>query len=156
MKTLLFLLLIPIMSFGQQTERLTITDNVDKAIGSPSPANRLSFNLDTTPAPKTIGAERRQAQREMKSFGPISPVTCSGEMRILVPTPSDQKDQEFKTTLSKMWRQYKLECYNDSTFATRERIELGNGRRFVYPANKWIHRQPTFDGFMEWMERRGL
>ena len=62
-----------------------------------------------------------------------------------------------------LYSQYKDSCYADSTikvFYPKDRIEYDRqgGIIGVYekkaPYKKWIHRQPTFEGFMEFVENQ--
>lgn len=47
-------------------------------------------------------------------------------------------EQDWKIELVELWKQYKAECYADS-----------NEVFF-----KFVHKQPTVEGFFDWIERR--
>jgi len=56
------------------------------------------------------------------------------------------------------WQRYKTECYNDSTkicgyvFVPINPQQLGYGGYDEWQC-RFTHRQPTFDGFMEWQNQ---
>lgn len=83
--------------------------------------------------------------------------------------------ERFKQALDKWavdsWREYKAECRADSTercfgwyvyhegeegFVPCEHlgIDPGMDSAFRGTLNRWIHRDPTFEGFMDWLERK--
>ena len=64
---------------------------------------------------------------------------------------------------------YQKECYNDSTLEYEYMIEYWNGVRFdtmysktikrmpecyITQIKKWIHKQPTFEGFIEYLKNK--
>ena len=54
------------------------------------------------------------------------------------------------------WQEYKQDCYNDSTRRSEEIITEHHERprlRWEY-YDYYTHKQPTFEGFMEWLEKK--
>jgi hypothetical protein len=48
--------------------------------------------------------------------------------------------------------EYSEECYNDSSYGYFSKF--GEGWIEYDPISKWVHRRPTFDGFIEWRMKR--
>ena len=52
---------------------------------------------------------------------------------------------------------YKAECYNDSVQVWRTPPQYYNNGATCdtirYPVRVWVHKEPTFDGFMTWLKK---
>ena len=45
---------------------------------------------------------------------------------------------------------YETECYNDSTYISTGDV-IFNGTTYISMGGKFIHKQPTFEGFIDWI-----
>lgn len=66
-------------------------------------------------------------------------------------------------SILELYSQYKAECYRDSMPMMENNMYYQRSTSLfadtidhiidLYPQKEWIHRQPTFDGFMLWIEK---
>lgn len=73
--------------------------------------------------------------------------------------------------LLSLWQSYKKECYADSTkecfnlyrgmgsdtlysHCSKYDFDLGANSNFIGQKEIWIHREPTFDGFMQYLDKQ--
>ena len=84
--------------------------------------------------------EKSITMSDTVSYIPCDPIECS----------------EYKLHLAiliREYRQYKTECYNDSTYSEWVEPDLKHNL-LLRRIKGYTHRQPDFEGFMEYLERR--
>ena len=62
----------------------------------------------------------------------------------------------FETDIIKLYKEYKTVCYNDSVKAKDHfpKTLYCDGTKYDDCPVRYKHRKPTFDGFMDWLEKR--
>jgi len=153
MKPLSILLCIFILPvFGQGTVCDSITQSVDyKTL-------KWQGNTNSTIATDSTWADTNEMQFDMKT---------STEGTYTPPMTGGQSHSEFLTlelynellenslTIDKLltfYDQYKEACYNDSTLI--EEIYIPSDMYPFATRTQWIYKQPTFTGFMEFIEEK--
>ena len=62
--------------------------------------------------------------------------------------------QQILRTL-KIYHEYSVECYGDSGINTSfDNVKLNNMEMFEFDSTNYVHRQPTFPGFMQFLEEK--
>jgi hypothetical protein len=61
----------------------------------------------------------------------------------------------WKDEFVSLWEEYRRECYADSTLKIFNKDITWQGLDYRGQIKKWIHKQPTFTGFMDFIKSRG-
>ena len=94
---------------------------------------------------------------------------CDSTPMIIIPT-EEEMDKLYKQQLiydlSIVMKEYKKDCYNDSAFVDvyidpNHIVDLEDGFEFItciagYYEKQWVHKEPTFEDFMEWIIKKDL
>jgi len=140
--------------------QLIIRDSKNYIFGYPIPPDqKLTLNKICSPEIDTItsGQKTVVTHSQYDTIRNITIVTNSNK------SGEGTLDNIFSQSLVRLYRQYKAECYNDSTLQTVYKdhnqitIHPGGGCSSTLmapiPAKRWVHKTPTFEGFMEWIEK---
>ena len=129
--------------------------------------DRLLDSLDKADLHKMKALQYRvqaKASAQKLDFSYIRPPLVTIEDGTGKITYQNDSDATFPISIGQFfsdWKAYKAECWNDSSYQTDYSVDIESGYWFIdndgvirSHAKRWFHREPTLDGFMEWLERR--